>query len=319
MGSQTTGYQYSSRGELTRVDLPSGTVVEYLHDPLGRRIAKKVGGTITEKYLSQGRTKLLAVYNGSGTLVSRFEYADDRLPVAMTKGSTRYFLAYDQVGSLRTVTDASGSVVKTIDYDSFGNVIADSNAVFTVPFGFAGGLFDTDTGLTRFGYRDYDADVGRWTAKDPILFDGGDTDLYGYVVNDPVNGIDTEGTNPVVVAATMSFVRYVGTAAAAAALTRAAVAGGKLAGDLGTAIGNYLQAKGNPPSHWDMDKGAEEWGRRNNVNPKEASEAAHRLKNKDPFGKGKDNWGCDPETGNISDPEGEIMGNLNDMGLKNRQ
>jgi hypothetical protein len=45
----------------------------------------------------------------------------------------------------------------------------------------------------RFGYRDYDPGVGRWTAKDPILFSGGDTDLYGYVLNDPVNLIDPLG------------------------------------------------------------------------------------------------------------------------------
>lgn len=41
--------------------------------------------------------------------------------------------------------------------------------------------------------RDYDASVGRWTSKDPIRFDGGDTNLFGYVANDPVNFIDPEG------------------------------------------------------------------------------------------------------------------------------
>jgi len=45
----------------------------------------------------------------------------------------------------------------------------------------------------RFGYRDYDPETGRRTAKDPILFAGGDTDLYGYCVNDPVNLIDPAG------------------------------------------------------------------------------------------------------------------------------
>lgn len=45
----------------------------------------------------------------------------------------------------------------------------------------------------RFGARDYDAETGRWTAKDPILFAGGDTNLYGYVLNDPVNWIDPNG------------------------------------------------------------------------------------------------------------------------------
>ena len=189
----TTGYQYYSRGELLQVDLPRGDVVTYSHDPLGRRIAKKRNGTAVEKYLWQGRTRLLAVYDGSGALTARFEYADGRLPVAMTKGSTRYFLVYDQVGSLRAVLDSSGGIVKIVDYDSFGNVIAESNSAFTVPFGFAGGLFDSDTGLNRFGYRDYAADVGRWTTKDPIGFEGGDTDLYGYVVGDPVNGVDVNG------------------------------------------------------------------------------------------------------------------------------
>ena len=62
-----------------------------------------------------------------------------------------------------------------------------------VPFGFAGGLYDRDTGLVRFGYRDYDPVTGKWTAKDPIGFDGGDTILYGYVLNDPVNLVDPNG------------------------------------------------------------------------------------------------------------------------------
>jgi RHS repeat-associated protein len=62
-----------------------------------------------------------------------------------------------------------------------------------VPFGFAGGLHDVDTDLVRFGYRDYDPDVGRWTAKDPIFFAGGDTDIYGYVTGNPINRIDPFG------------------------------------------------------------------------------------------------------------------------------
>lgn len=48
--------------------------------------------------------------------------------------------------------------------------------------------------------RDYDPEVGRWTIKDPILFVGGDTNLYGYVLADPINFIDPDGTNPVLLA-----------------------------------------------------------------------------------------------------------------------
>jgi RHS repeat-associated protein len=184
-GADVTTYSYSSRGELLSVTLPDSTLVEYVHDPLGRRIVKKVDGVIVEKYLWQGLTRLLAVYDGSDNLLMRFEYADSRMPVAMTSSGTSYYLTYDQVGSLRVVADSSGNVVKSLTYDSFGNIVDDINPSFKVPFGFAGGLYDPDTKLIRFGYRDYDPDVGRWTAKDPILFAGGDTDLYGYVLNDP--------------------------------------------------------------------------------------------------------------------------------------
>jgi len=135
----------------------------------------------------------LAVYDGSDNLIQRFEYADGRMPVAMTMSGVHYYLAYDQVGSLRAVADGAGNILKRIDYDTFGNTLGDTNDSLAVPFGFAGGLHDRDTGLVRFGYRDYDPDTGRWTAKDPIGFAGGDTDLYEYVSNDPVNWIDPYG------------------------------------------------------------------------------------------------------------------------------
>jgi len=160
---------------------------------LGRRIAKKVNGVIVEKYLWQGQTTLLAVYDNSDNLLMRFEYGDGRLPLAMSKDDSTYYLCYDQVGTLRAVSDTDGNIVKELDYDTFGNIITDSNPDLMVPFGFAGGLHDHDTGLVRFGARDYDPEVGRWTAKDPIFFAGGDTDLFGYVLNDPVNFVDPKG------------------------------------------------------------------------------------------------------------------------------
>ncbi len=133
------------------------------------------------------------MYDGNDSLLMRFGYADARMPVAVTKDGATYYLAYDQAGTLKAVADASGNVIKKIEYDSFGNIINGTNPDFAVPFGFAGGLYDKDTGLVRFGYRDYDPGTGRWTAKDPIGFAGGDTDLYGYCLNDPVNWIDPWG------------------------------------------------------------------------------------------------------------------------------
>ncbi|MCP4353023.1 MAG: RHS repeat-associated core domain-containing protein [Desulfobacterales bacterium] len=187
------------------VTLPDGTFIEYSHDPFGRRIEKRINDAVVEKYLWQGRTRLLAVYDKDDNLKMRFEYADGRMPVAMSiNDSSVYYLTYDQVGSLRIVTDVSGNVVKKVDYDSFGNIILpDTNPAFEIPFGFADGLHDRDTGLVRFGFRDYDPDVGRWTAKDPIRFAGGDTDLYGYCLDDPINFTDTEGRSATAVISTV--------------------------------------------------------------------------------------------------------------------
>ena len=195
-GANVTSYNYSSRGELLEVILPDTRVLEYKYDPLGRRIAKLVNGVLVEKYLWAGLTQLLAVYDSSDNLLVRFEYADGRMPYVMVSGGNTFYLSYDQVGSLRTVADASGAVLKEVVYDSFGSVISDSDPAFVVPFGFAGGLYDADTRLVKFGYRDYDPEIGRWIAKDPIGFAGGDIDLYGYVQNNPVNFIDPDGLAP---------------------------------------------------------------------------------------------------------------------------
>lgn len=89
------------------------------------------------------------------------------------------------------INTADGTIAQQIDYDEFGNVIADTSPGFQ-PFGFAGGLYDRDTGLVRFGARDYDPVTGRWTSKDPIEFDGG-INLYGYINSDPISLTDPSG------------------------------------------------------------------------------------------------------------------------------
>jgi RHS repeat-associated protein len=110
----------------------------------------------------------------------------------MIKGGVTYRILTDHLGSPRLVMDvATGTVAQRMDYDEFGRVLLDTNPGFT-PFGFAGGLYDRDTGLVRLGARDYDPHPGQWTAKDPILFAGG-INVYEYCGNDPVNYIDSTG------------------------------------------------------------------------------------------------------------------------------
>jgi len=96
---------------------------------------------------------------------------------------------YEKIKVLRSSTEV---IAQSLTYSIYGKVLSDSNPGFQ-PFVFTGGLYDPDTGLVRFGAREYNAEIGRWMTKDPILFNGGDTNLYGYVMNDPVNFIDPNG------------------------------------------------------------------------------------------------------------------------------
>ena len=145
-------------------------------------------------FLYQGPLQPAAELDGSGNVVSRFVYATGiNVPDYLLKNGQTYRLLTDHLGSPRLVINtATGVVEQRLDYDAYGQVLLDTNPGFQ-PFGFAGGLYDRDTGLVRFGARDYDPQTGRWTAKDPILFEGGDANLYRYIEGDPINWIDPNG------------------------------------------------------------------------------------------------------------------------------
>jgi RHS repeat-associated protein len=187
-------FTYSERGELLKVMQSNATVASYTYDPLGRRIAKQTdAGTWLYMYGDTSEIqRVTAVKDPAGVLTEYF-YDDAGRIYAFQRGSAWYYVACDQVGSPRVVSDALGQVVKTVAYDSWGNVQADSAPEFDMPFGFAGGLADSETGLVHFGYRDYDTASGRWTASDPIFYGGGQPNLYAYCGDDPVNVTDPSG------------------------------------------------------------------------------------------------------------------------------
>jgi len=153
-----------------------------------------MNGTLVQGFLYSDRLKPIAELDGSNNVVSRFVYAAGiNAPAFMIKGGVTYRILTDHLGSPRLVVDVTtGAVVQRMDYDEFGNVTIDTTPGFQ-PFGFAGGVYDPDTRLLRFGARDYGAETGRWTAKDPIGFAGGARNLYSYVANDPVNAVDRSG------------------------------------------------------------------------------------------------------------------------------
>ncbi|MFZ5723956.1 MAG: RHS repeat-associated core domain-containing protein [Pseudomonadota bacterium] len=197
----TTNYNYDVYGNLKSVALPDGTQIAYLTDGRNRRIGKQVNGVTTQGFLYQDQLRIAAELDATNNVVSRFVYGTKiNVPAYMVKSGTTYRIVTDHLGSVRLVVDTTtGQIAQRMDYDSYGNITNDTNPGFQ-PFGFAGGLYDRDTKLTRFGARDYDAEVGRWTTRDPIGFDGGDTNQYAYVGNDPLNRIDPAGLRDVIVA-----------------------------------------------------------------------------------------------------------------------
>ena len=195
LGGMTTTYQYDELGNIVAVTLPNGTQVEYVIDGRNRRIGKKIDTVLTQGLLYKDRLNPVAELDGSGAVISRFVYATRKnVPNYMRKGGATYRIISDHLGSVRLVINtATGEIVQRLDYDAFGSVVLDTNPGFQ-PFGFAGGLYDRNTKLTRFGVRDYDSETGRWTAKDPIGFDGGDANFYAYVQSNPIMLIDPSGT-----------------------------------------------------------------------------------------------------------------------------
>ncbi|HET8938832.1 MAG TPA: RHS repeat-associated core domain-containing protein, partial [Polyangiales bacterium] len=193
---EQTEYVYDGAGRLRAVVLPNASRIDYVLDALGRRIGKVVGGALVRGWIYGGDSlRPMAQLDASGQIEATFVYGTrPNVPdTIVLRSGALYRVLTDHLGSVRLVVDAAtGGVVQRLDSDEFGNVLSDTNPGFQ-PLGFAGGLYDPDTGLVRFGARDYDPVVGRWTAKDSILFDGEDTNLYAYVFNDPVNLIDPEG------------------------------------------------------------------------------------------------------------------------------
>lgn len=194
-GSTTFGYD--GRGNLRTVAMPAGKSITYLIDGQNRRVGKTVSGVLQRRWLYDGQLRIVGEIDEAGTTTQYVYATRPNVPEVMIRDGLVYRLVTDHLGSLRLVVNASdGTVKQRMDYDEFGNVEASefiASGWKVVPFGFAGGLYDRDTELVRFGARDYDAETGRWTAKDPIGFRGGDPDLFGYALRDPVNLADANG------------------------------------------------------------------------------------------------------------------------------
>ena len=193
-GNDSTTYSYDIYGNLKAALLPDGRIVEYAVDGLNRRVGKAVDDATMRQWLYRDDTRLAAGLDATGQVDSRFIYATlPNVPDYLQRNGQNFRILTDHMGSPRLVVNAAtGDIVQQMAFDEFGRVLQDSNPGFQ-PFGFAGGHQDPDTGLVRFGARDYDPEIGRFISKDRALFYGSTTNLYLYANNDPVNYIDISG------------------------------------------------------------------------------------------------------------------------------
>lgn len=195
-----TQYSYDAENRLTKVeDFVAGNPTAaftstYRYDGLGRRIEKVTNGQ-AKRYVYDGEDILLE-YNGSNVLQARYTHGpgiDE--PIAVTKGSSTYFYHQDGLGTVTDLTDSAGVTAKSYAYDAYGNIL-ESPGTLEQPYTYTGREFDAESGLYYYRARYYDPATGRFLQEDPILFAGGDFNLYEYVRNNPSNLIDFTGQKP---------------------------------------------------------------------------------------------------------------------------
>ena len=150
-------------------------------------------------------SSVILVFNGSGTLT-------DRLLVVSPSGgsSASMFLADenasnvaswalpDNEGSIRDVVQYNSTTDTTSDvdhlvYDSVGNITSQTNSAYQPLFAYAGMLIDAGSGFRYDHARWYNPQLGTFITQDPTAFAGADSNLYRYVDNSPMNGIDPTG------------------------------------------------------------------------------------------------------------------------------
>lgn len=173
-GTTTFNYAYDYENRLTKVvktEDGTTTTSEYKYDPFGRRIEKKVtenGATTTTRYLYDNEDIILE-YDGSGNIGNRYIHGpgiDE--PLAVINGKNTYYYHADGLGSIVALTDSSGKIQQTYEYDSFGNLKDQKNKV-KQPYTYTGREWDKEAGLYYLRARYYDPMGGRFISFDPIL------------------------------------------------------------------------------------------------------------------------------------------------------
>jgi RHS repeat-associated protein len=111
------------------------------------------------------------------------------------QGGQNYSYLYDGKGNVTALIDSYETTTVTYTYDAFGNLMVKTGSL-DQPFQFSTKRYDSQTGLSYYGYRYYSPVLGRWITRDP-LGEAGGINLYGFVGGNPVNWVDPSGLDAI--------------------------------------------------------------------------------------------------------------------------
>ncbi|MFJ4545255.1 RHS repeat-associated core domain-containing protein, partial [Pseudomonas sp. NPDC088885] len=191
-----TEYRYDCQHRLIGLTRPDGKTASYQYDAFGRRISKTVDGATTE-FFWQG-DNLVAESSQSEYRSYVYEPGTFR-PLALLDGkgpkkACPFYYQNDHLGTPLELTDYSGEIVWSAQYDAYGKVAAVTLAgdeYLDQPLRFQGQYFDAESGLHYNRHRFYDPRLGRYLTPDPVKLAGG-LNQYQYTPN-PIGWVDPLG------------------------------------------------------------------------------------------------------------------------------
>src|SRR3954453_20912946 len=181
-------YTWDARNQLAAI-AGSGINASFRYDGLGRRIGKTVNGVSTG-YLLDGHTPVQELA-GTSPIANLLTGPGVDEYLQRTDATGTATVPADGVGSTIGVVDQAGPLATLYTYEPFGKMTA-SGAANGNRFGFTG-REDDRTGLNYFRARYYNPTLQRFMSEDPLGFAAGDSNLYAYVGNDPLNWRDPSG------------------------------------------------------------------------------------------------------------------------------
>ncbi len=181
-------YTWDARDRLIGLSGP-GVTASFTYDAFDRRLSKTVNG-MTTKYLYDDEELTLEVAEPNlKVFYVRNPQTIDEPFLRLSSGSVETYHV-DGLGSVIGLTDSNGMKKASYTYDPFGNT-STTGATDNV-FQFTGREND-ETGLYYYRARYYAPGIQRFISEDPLEFSAGDTNLYTYVWNSPVNFADPSG------------------------------------------------------------------------------------------------------------------------------